>query len=100
MMIKIPKKFTIHCHEITVNIVPELEDGNYGEYNNIIEEIRIAENMREGSKLIPLSETQKLATFLHELIHCMEWHCGKPYDEQEAQSYSGMLLEFLNTSIE
>ena len=37
-----------------------------------------------------LQTKQKLNSILAE-------NCGKPYDEQEAQSYSGMLLEFLNT---
>lgn len=96
-MIKIPSKFTIHCHEIKVVIVPELDSGDYARYDNVKEEITVASGMRDGAELISLSETQILASFLHELIHAFQWHSGKEFSEEEAQTYSGLLLEFLKT---
>lgn len=97
IMNKIPKEFTIHGHIIKVKIVSETARNNFGHYDDAREEIVIAENIREGAELIPLTEVQKLATFFHELFHVMQWHSGKEYDEREAQTYSGMLIEFLKT---
>ena len=94
---KIPTEFIIHGHTIKVKKVSETDRNNFGHYDDAREEIIIAENIREGKELIPLTETQILATFFHELVHVMQWHSGKEYDEREAQTYSGMLIEFLKT---
>lgn len=94
---KIPTEFIIHGHTIKVKKVSETDRNNFGYYDDAREEIIIAENIREGKELIPLTETQILATFFHELVHVMQWHSGSEYDEREAQTYSGMLIEFLKT---
>lgn len=92
---KIPKEFTIHGHTIKVNIYDEL--NVYGDYDNAKEVIRIAKNIRRDSELIPLNETQIMASFIHEFIHALQWHSGHEFSEIEAQTYSGMIIEFLNT---
>lgn len=97
IMNKIPNEFVFHGHVIKVKRVSETDLNNFGYYNDAREEIVLAENIRDGKDLIPLTETQILATFLHELIHAMQWHSGVEYDEREAQTYSGLLIEFLNS---
>lgn len=94
---KIPTEFIIHGHIIKVIICGELENEKFGDYDCVKEEIRIARNMRRDCELIPLSDHQIETTFLHELIHVMQWHSGKEFSEEEAQTYSGMLYEFLKT---
>jgi hypothetical protein len=96
-MNKIPSEFVLHGHTIKVKKVSETDDNNFGYYNDALEEIVVAENIRKGADLIPLTEIQILATFLHEFIHAMQWHSGKEYDEREAQTYSGLIIEFLNS---
>ena len=94
---KIPAEFIIHGHTIKVKVCGELENEKFGDYDCVKEEIRIARNIRRDRELIPLSDHQIETTFLHELIHVMQWHSGKEFSEEEAQTYSGMLYEFLNT---
>lgn len=96
-MNKIPTEFTIHGHVIKVIICSELENAKFGDYDCVKEEIRIAQNIRRDSELIPLSQHQIETTFLHELIHVIQWHSGKEFSEEEAQTYSGMLYEFLKS---
>ena len=94
---KIPTEFTIHSHTIKIVIHEELENGKFGDYDCVKEEIRIARNIRRDYELIPLTEYQMKCTFFHELIHAIQWHSGREFSEEEAQTYSGMILEFLNT---
>lgn len=93
----IPTEFTIHGHTIKIKVVPESDRGNFGYYHDVKEEIILAENIREGSELIPLTEIQIFATMWHEIFHAFQWHSGKEFDEQEAQTYSGLITEFFNT---
>lgn len=96
---KIPSQFIIHGHTIKV-ILKEMdnsEENRYGYYDTIKEEIVIFRKMRDDNELVTLTETQLLATFLHELTHCFQWHLKGQTDEQEAQSYAGLMIEFLNT---
>ena len=94
---KIPKSFTIHGHTIKVEIVNELSGEKFGEYDCVLEVIKIASNIRRETELIPLSVTQIYTTFLHELFHAMQFHSGREFSEEEAQIYSGLLFEYLNT---
>jgi hypothetical protein len=94
----IPSKFIIHGHTITVNIVEFCDDpGEFGCYNSVLEEITIATKVLEGTKAIELKQYQIEHTFVHELLHCFQFHIRGSYDESEAQSYAGLFLEFLNT---
>lgn len=94
---RIPKEFTIHGHTIKVKVCGELENEKFGDYDCVKEQIRIARNIRRDLALIPLTDTQMETTFLHELLHCIQFHSGKEFSEEEAQTYSGMLYEFLKT---
>ena len=97
-MIKIPSSFIIYGHEILVNFKDKLKSNDYGEYNDVLEEITLAKNIEVDGELIPLREEQIMTTFLHELFHCFQWHTKCEYNEQESQTYSGLMYEFFNTS--
>lgn len=96
---KIPKQFTIHEHTIKV-IQKEIDNSKYnryGYYNSIRKEIVIFTHLWDGDGKVTLTETQLTATFLHELMHCLQWHIKGETNEWEAQSYSGLIVEFLKT---
>ena len=97
---KIPSKFTIHGHEIKViqREIDSISDNRYGYYNNAKEEIVIFRKVRSNEEVITLTDTE--ATFYHELVHCFQWHIKGETDEWEAQSYSGLIIEFLKSKID
>jgi len=99
---KIPSKFTIHGHEIKViqREIDSISDNRYGYYNNAKEEIVIFRKVRSNEEVITLTDTQIEATFYHELVHCFQWHIKGETDEWEAQSYSGLIIEFLKSKID
>lgn len=96
---KIPKQFTIHGHTITVTQkeIDNSETNRFGYYNSIREEIVIFTHLWDGDEQVELTETQLLATFLHEFVHLLQWHIKGQTDEWEAQSYAGLIVEFLKT---
>ena len=96
---KIPKQFIIHGHTIKViqRDIDSKEDNRYGYYDSVREEIIIFNKVRVDGEPVDLIDTQIQATFLHELIHCFQWHIKGQTDEWEAQSYSGLMVEFLQT---
>lgn len=96
---KIPKQFTIHGHTVKViqKEIDSKEDNRYGYYDSVREEIIIFNKVRVDGEPVDLIDTQIQATFLHELIHCFQWHIKGCTDEWEAQSYSGLMVEFLQT---
>lgn len=96
---KIPKQFIIHGHTVKViqKEIDSKEDNRYGYYDSVREEIIIFNKVRVDGEPVDLIDTQIQATFLHELIHCFQWHIKGQTDEWEAQSYSGLMVEFLQT---
>lgn len=96
---RIPKQFTIHGHTVKViqKEIDSKEDNRYGYYDSVREEIIIFNKVRVDGEPVDLIDTQIQATFLHELIHCFQWHIKGCTDEWEAQSYSGLMVEFLQT---
>lgn len=96
---KIPKQFIIHGHTVKViqKEIDSKEDNRYGYYDSVREEIIIFNKVRVDGEPVDLIDTQIQATFLHELIHCFQWHIKGCTDEWEAQSYSGLMVEFLQT---
>lgn len=96
---RIPKQFIIHGHTIKViqKEIDSKEDNRYGYYDSVREEIIIFNKVRVDGEPVDLIDTQIQATFLHELIHCFQWHIKGQTDEWEAQSYSGLMVEFLQT---
>lgn len=96
---KIPRHFIIHGHQI--NVIQkeiDLEDNRYGYYDSVKEEIVLFTKVKTNGEPITLSQTQLEATFWHELIHCFQWHIKGTTDEWEAQSYSGLMVEFIRSS--
>ena len=96
---KIPKQFIIHGHTVKViqRDIDNKEDNRYGYYDSVREEIIIFNKVRVDGEPVDLGDTQIQATFLHELVHCFQWHIKGQTDEWEAQSYSGLIVEFLQT---
>ena len=95
---KIPKSFTLFGNTVTVREVDRDEDNRYGYWNDGKEEIVVAHKVKIDGELITLTQTQINGTFLHELIHAMQWYSKGTYDEFEAQSYSNLLMEFIKSS--
>lgn len=95
---KIPRQFTIHGHTITVREVENEEENRYGYYDSVKEEIVISRNLKVDGVLVSLSDVQIEATFWHEVFHAFQWHIKGETDETEAQSYAGLMIEFLKTS--
>lgn len=96
---KIPKQFTLHGHSIKViQKEIDLEDNRYGYYDSVKEEIVLFTKVKTNGEPVTLSQTQLEATFWHELMHSFQWHIKGETDEWEAQSYSGLMIEFIKTS--
>ena len=95
----IPKKFKIANQEYTVKLVEYLDDRNFGEFDSIRAEIRIAKKVRSpyDDELCELSEEQILNSFWHELFHCFNWHWDTDADESLAQSFANFMREFEST---
>lgn len=96
---KIPEQFIVHGHIVKVikKEIDNADDNRYGYYDSVKEEIVVFSKVRSDGEPVALTETQLEATFWHELIHCFQWHIKGETDEQEAQSYSGLIIEFLKT---
>lgn len=97
---KIPKQFIIHGHVIKViqKEIDNSEDNRFGCYDSVKEEIVIFRKVRSGDDAISLTDVQLEATFFHELVHSFQWHIKGETNETEAQSYAGLLIEFIRTS--
>lgn len=96
---KIPKQFTIHCHQIKViQKEIDLEGNRYGYYDSVREEIVLFNKIKVDGETVSLNQTQLESTFWHELIHSFQWHIKGETDEWEAQSYAGLMMEFISTS--
>lgn len=96
---KIPKQFVIHGHTVKViqKEIDNYDDNRYGYYDSVKEEIVIFRKVRSDGEPVTLTEVQIEATFYHELMHCFQWHIKGTTDEWEAQSYSGLMVEFFKT---
>lgn len=95
----IPEQFIIHGH--TIKVVQEEtnnpEENRFGYYDSVKEEIVIFKQVYSNGTPVTLTEIQLLASFFHELMHSFQWHIKGDTNEQEAQSYSGLLVEFFKT---
>ena len=94
----IPKQFTINGQPIRVEILDKLENNMYGDYNDAKELIRIAKTVEVDRETIELSKAQMLNTFYHEVTHAFQFHSKGVYDEAEASSYAGLMVELLYSS--
>lgn len=96
---KLPEHFIIHGHRINVYQKEiDLEDNRYGYYDSVREEIVIFHKLKTEGEVVTLSQDQIEHSFWHEVIHAFQWHIKGTTDEWEAQSYAGLIIEFLKTS--
>lgn len=95
---KIPKSFTIMGNKVTIREVEKTEENQFGYWDDVKQEIVIAHKVKTNGEYVTLSQEQLESTFLHEVIHSMQWFSGREYDESEAQTYSFMLLEVIKSS--
>ena len=95
-----PSKFKIANQEYKVKFVDYLEDGNFGEFDSVLAEIRIARRVRSGydSELKELQPQQIENSYWHEVFHCFNWHFNTETDEGLAQSFANFMCEY-NSSI-
>ena len=89
----IPKSFRLGAQEYEVKIVDHLEDENYGEYSYTPPELRVARYC--GNEKIP--EKQMLASYFHELVHCMDYMFDCTTDEAHAQCLSNFMMEYIES---
>lgn len=89
----IPKSFKLGSQEYEVKIVDHLDDDIYGDYSYTPPQIRIAKYTGDEK----ISDKQMLATFYHELGHCMDYMFDCTTDEAHAQCFSNFMMEFLES---
>jgi hypothetical protein len=89
----IPKKFSLGAQEYEVKIVDHLDDENYGEFSYTPPELRVARYT--GDERIP--EKQMLASYFHELVHCMDYMFDCTTDEAHAQCFSNFMMEYIES---
>ena len=97
MKMQIPKRFTLQGVPIDVEIVDSLDSGNYGEFIDAKELIKIAKTVKVDKEVVHLSQAQIENTFWHEVFHAFQWHVKGEYDETEATSYAGLMVELLRS---
>lgn len=89
---KIPEEITILKHTIKVRIV-DILDGEFGKFDPVNNEIKIAQYALSKDKEVALSEIQVLHTFWHEVFHVFQWFYEGEYNEGQSQTYAGFMLE-------
>lgn len=94
---QIPKGFTLHGYPITVEVVNQLDDNNYGEFVDAKELIRIAKTVKVDKETVHLSQAQIENTFWHEVFHAFQWHSKGEFDETEATTYAGLMTELIKS---
>ena len=95
----LPKKFKIANQEYTVKLVDHLDDKEFGNFDCVKAEIRIARKVESGfdDKLYDLSDEQILNSFCFLLFHCFNWHMNTECDETLAQSFANFMREYEST---
>ena len=58
----------------------------------------IIKKLRSGNEIIEINETQYESSFWHEFFHAIQWHAKGCIDEFEAQTYAGLMIEFLKSA--
>ena len=97
-MNEIPRTITIAGHEIKVIIDEILPTNGYGYFCASACVIRLAKTIKtEYEGTITLTLQQMYNTFLHEVIHAMQFFAGRKYNEKEAQIYANFLQEIINS---
>lgn len=98
-VITIPTQFTIHGHTVKViqRDIDNKEDNRYSYCDSVREEIVVFKQVRSDGEPVDLTQEQIDSTFFQELCHCFQWYIKGQTNEWEAQSYSGLMVEFLQT---
>lgn len=94
----LPNKFTINTQEITVEILECLDGMRFGEFDSVLNIIKIASHIKRDGKLIVLTTDQMWNTFFHEVIHAWQFFATGNTCEEDACTYAGYILEFMKTS--
>lgn len=89
----IPKSFRLGAQDYEVIIEDRLDNDIYGEYSYTPPRIRIARFSGDDE----LSDKQMLATFYHELGHCIDYMFDCTTNEAHAQCFSNFMMEFLES---
>ena len=97
---KLPSEFKIANQIYKVKLVDRLEDNEFGNFDSVKAEIRIAKRVESSfdNEIYDLSEEQILNSFWHEVFHCFNWHMNTECDETIAQSFANFMREFQATS--
>lgn len=95
----IPSEFKCAGFTIKVIIEDELEGGEYGNFCDAKNEIRIARTVKVDKEVVKLTEKQIFNTFAHELIHCFQFYFNNDTDEAEAQTYANFICEYYNSIV-
>ena len=92
----LPTKFKIANQEYKVKLVDSLDTRDFGEFDSIRAEIRVAKKVKSpyDDELVELSEEQILNSFWHEVFHCFNWHLDTDTDEAIAQSFANFMREY------
>lgn len=92
---KLPRKFKIANQEYIVKLLDHLDDREFGNFDSVKAEIRIAEKVESAfdGELHDLTEEQILNSFWHEVFHCFNWHMNTECDETIAQSFANFMRE-------
>ena len=93
----LPKQFTLCGQPVTVEVVEQLEDGAYGDFNDAKELIRVAKTVKVEKEVVQLSRTQMENTFWHEVFHAFQWRSKGEYDETESTTYAGFMVELIRS---
>lgn len=99
MNYQIPEKFKIAGIEFTVKLVKSLQNGDvYGEFNDALNCICIAKNVKISDTWYPVKIENRYQTFLHELFHVFSYYWNTEVPEDLAQVFANFMLEFKQTA--
>lgn len=95
----LPSSFKIANQIYTVKLVHHLDDANFGEFDSVKAEIRVASYVLSSytNEFVKLSEEQILNSYWHEVFHCFNWHMNTECDETLAQSFANFIREYLTS---
>lgn len=96
---KLPEQFKIANQVYKVKLLDSLDTRDFGEFDSINAEIRIAKKVRSpyDDEYYELTDEQIANSFWHEVFHCFNWHWNTECDESLAQSFANFMREYEST---
>ena len=92
----VPHKFRIACEDYTVKITENGDD--FGTFDTINNEIELFLNVRDDDgHYIEITKQKFLATWYHELGHCINYCWNTETGEDFAQAFSNFMMQFNET---